>query len=245
MFISGQQQIPYAQVIDFTADPPQIEEGGSTRLSWKTENAEKVTLSTEENAPGESIEPAGTKIVHPQGTTVFFLKAQGTDPAKKVDVARITVTVTPTAIKPDPQIVVFEADRKVLIRGDSTALHWETANASRIELDDATVNPRGDIEIRPDKTTIHWRTSGAIGVELIPFGKVGLSGSKTVSPGKTTTYILTAWGSEKQSTRQKVTITVDSATVSGGTVILAGGGKYLDDKRVIYAIFYGVPFCWN
>jgi peptidoglycan hydrolase-like protein with peptidoglycan-binding domain len=429
-FISGQPPIPSAQVTDFTADPPQIEEGGSTTLSWKTQNAQQVTLSTEEDAAGEIIAPAGTKIVRPQGTTVFFLKAKGTDPEKKVDVARITVTVTPPAAKPNPQIVVFEADRKVLTRGDSTALHWETVHASRIELDDATVKPSGAIKIRPDQTTtyrltainesgksdsgaititvedlprdeiaeiqellvtlgfdagtadglpgprtrtaieafqkesglpvtglpsrdlaerlrethgsvpapqilvfksdrrkiargetlnlrwetanaekvslnplgnveasgerlvrppdtteyelvatnrvgrsvretiaiqaevplkiesltvdrprigpndktaIQWRTSGAERVELIPFGEVSPTGSKTVSPAETTTYILTAWGSEKQATRQKVTITVDAATVSGGTIILAGGGKYLDDKRVIYAILYGVP----
>lgn len=508
-FISGQPPTPPAQVTDFTADPLQIEAGGSTTLSWKTENAQQVTLSTEEDATGESIEPAGTKIVRPQGTTVFFLKAQGADPEKKGDVARITVTVTPPAAEPNPQIVVFEADRKVLTRGDSTALHWETSHASRIELDDATVNPSGAIKIRPDQTTtyrllavnesgksdsqsftitvedlprdeiaeiqellgslgydagtpdglpgprtraaieafenetgipvtglpsrylaeklrdvhgavptpeilvfkserqkisrgetlnlrwetanavkvslnplgsvevsgerpvrpadtteyelvatnrvgksvrktiavqvevsleieslkadrqrigpkdktaIHWRTSGAERVELMPFGEVDLSGSKSVSPDKTTTYelvatssagakinrsvtievgcppnidkfwadsdrikqgaatylrwntscadgvaidpldknlkpdgsrmvspdkttsyILIAWNSEKQVIRQKVTITVDTATVSGGTIILAGGGKYLDDKRVIYAILYGVP----
>ncbi len=29
--------------------------------------------------------------------------------------------------------------------------------------------------------------------------------------------------------------------MSGSTVVLAGGGKYLDDRRVIKAIFYGVP----
>jgi peptidoglycan hydrolase-like protein with peptidoglycan-binding domain len=427
--LSGQQRISHAQVIDFTADPPQIEEGGSVTLSWRTENAQKVTLSTEENAAGDSIAPAGTKIVHPQGTTVFFLKAQGTDPDQKVAVARLTVTVIPPAITPDPQIVVFEADRKTLMRGDSTALHWETAHAARIELDGAAVNPSGDIKIRPDQTTIyrlmafnesgksssnavtitvedlprdeiaeiqkllgtlgydpgtadgqpgprtraaieafqndtglpvtglpsrdlaerlrtahrsfpviesltvdrqrigpndktaiHWRTSGAERVELMPFGEVDLSGSKAVSPDKTTTYelvatssagakanrsvtievgcppkidkfwadsnsikqgattylrwntscadgvaidpldknlkpdgsrmvspdktttyILIAWNSDKQSIRQKVTIAVDAATVSGGTIILAGGGKYLDDKRVIYAILYGVP----
>ena len=38
----------------------------------------------QENAPGESIEPADTKIVRPPGTTTFFLKAQGADPQKKL-----------------------------------------------------------------------------------------------------------------------------------------------------------------
>ncbi|UCD81043.1 MAG: TIR domain-containing protein [Desulfobacterales bacterium] len=508
MVNSGKQSTPSAQVIDFSADPPQIEEGGSARISWKTKNAQKITLSTEKDAAGESIAPAGSKTVRPRATTTFFLKAQGSEPEKTADVAQITVTVTPPAAIPDPQIVVFEADHKVLTRGDGSALHWETAHASRIELDGAPVHPRGDIEIRPDQTTtyrlsainesgqsesraitimvedlprdeiaeiqellsalgydagtadglpgpktrsaieafqndngwpvtglpsrylaeklreaygsvpapqilvfrsdrqkiargetlnlhwetanadrvslnplgnveasgerlvrpadtmayelvatnrigrtvretiaiqvevpleiesltvdrqridpdsktaIHWRTSGAERVDLIPFGEVGPTGSKIVSPNKTTTYelvatsavgakvnrsitievgcppnidkfwadsdridrgsatylrwntscaegveitslgrvkpegslkvspaetttyILTAWGREKQSTQQKVTITVVSATVSGGTIILAGGGSYLDDKRVIYAILYGVP----
>ena len=427
-FISGQQPIPSAQVINFAADPPQIEEGGTTTLSWRTENAQKVTLSTEENSAGESIEPAGTKSVRPQGTTVYFLKAQGSDPDKRVDVARTTVTVTSPATKPDPRIAVFDADRRNLVRGESTALHWKTVHASRIELDDATVDANGDTEIRPeqtttyrlaainesgksdtgsititvedlprdeiaeiqellgrlgydagaadglpgpntraaieafqkntglpatglpsrdlaeklrhaqgsvpvieslradrqriesnDKTVIHWRTSGAERIELIPFGEVGPTGSKTVSPEKTTryelvatssagkkisrsvtievgcppnidkfaadssrinqgegtflrwntscvelveisslgklkpegslriaprettSYILTAWSPDKQSVRQRVTITVDAPVASLRKVILAGGGRYLDDKRVIYAILYGVP----
>lgn len=427
-FIAGQQPVPSAQVIDFAADPQQIEEGGTTTLSWRTENAQNVTLSSEEDAAEESIEPSGKKIVRPHGTTVFLLKAQGKDAEKKVNVARLTVTVIPAPSKPNPQIAVFEADRKNLVRGESTALHWETVHASRIELDGAAVDARGAIEITPeqtstyrltvfnesgksasgaltitvedlsrdeiveiqellarlgydvgtadglpgpntraaieafqndsglpatglpsrdlagklrhaqgsvpviesmtadrqrigpnDKTAIHWRTSGAERVELIPFGEVDPSGSKTVSPdkttrfelvatssagkkisrsvtievacnpnidkfwadnyrinqgettylhwntscvelveitslgkmkpdgnlrispGETTTYILTAWGSEKQATRQKVSITVDSPVASLRTVILAGGGRYLNDKRVIYAILYGVP----
>jgi peptidoglycan hydrolase-like protein with peptidoglycan-binding domain len=508
VFFDGQHPTPSAQIIDFTADPPQIEAGGSTRLSWQTENAKKVTLSWREDEPEESIEPIGTKVVRPQDTTTFYLKAQGADPAKKVERARVTVTVKPPEIKPDPQVVVFESDHRILIRGDSTGLHWETAHASRTELDDAPVNPAGAIQIRPDQTTtyrltafdesgksnskaititvedlprdeiaaiqellgalgydlgtadglpgpntrtaietfqkdnglpvtglpsrylaeklrevhgsvpapqilvfksdrlkinrgetlnllwqtanadkvslnplgsvepsgerrvqpsdnteyeliatnrvgrsvhetiavqvgvpleiisltvdrqrigpnektaIHWRTSGAERVELVPFGKVNPTGSWAVSPDrtttyelvatsaagakvnrsitievgcapnidkfwadsyrikqgdatylrwntscvegveitslgkakpegswkvspdKTTTYVLTAWGREKQSTRQKVTITVESTTVSVRTIILAGDGKYLDDKRVAYAIFYSVP----
>jgi len=427
-FIAGQQPIPAAKVINFAAAPPQIEQGGTTTLSWRTENAQKVTLSMEEGAPGESIEPMGTKTVSPRSTTVFFLKAQGKDVEKKVTVARLTVTVIAPPAKPDPQIAVFEADRRNLIRGESTVLHWETIHASRIKLDDAPVDAQGDIEIKPeqtttyrliafnesgqsasgavtitvedlsrdeileiqellgrlgyavgtadgllgpntqtaieafqkntglaatglpsrdlaerlrhaqgsapvinsltadrqrigpnDKTAIHWRTSGAQKVELVPLGEVDPTGSLSVSPQKTTTYelvatgasgakinrsitievgcqpnidkfwadsyrinqgdttylrwntscvamveitslgrmkpegslrisprettsyILTAWSSDKQSTRQKVTITVDSSVASVETVLLAGGGKYLDDPRVMRAIVYGVP----
>lgn len=169
-FLSG--QISYAQIIELTADPAKIEQGEPTTLNWKTENAVKVTLSTEEDAPGEIIEPAGTKIVHPQETTVFFLKAQGTDPEKKAEIARITVVVTPKTAKPDPKIVVFEAGRKILIRGESTALFWETAEASRIELDDEVVKPKGELEIRPDQTTTY---------RLIAVNESGKTDSKSIT----------------------------------------------------------------
>jgi hypothetical protein len=429
-FFPAPPPLPAAEIIEFTADPEQIEAGGSTQLSWRTANARRVTLGTAEDAPGESIEPAGSQIVQPRTTATFFLKAQGADPEKKSAVARLTVTVAPPANQPHPQIVVYEADRRVLVRGESTALHWETAHASRIELGDAVVKPSGDVEIRPDqttayrlvaanesgqsdsasititveelprgeiveiqellvrlgfdvgtadglpgsrtrsaieafqnetglsptglpsrdlaqklreahesaptpqiivfkserpkirrgetltlwwetanaaavtlnplgtveaagerrvrpaettryelvatnrvgrsvrefltvrvdapleigsltvdrpligpedKTTIRWRTSGAERVELIPFGEVGPSGSQTVSPNKTTTYELVATGADGAKINRAVTITVDAPTVSVVTVILAGGGKYFDDKRVIYSIFSGVP----
>jgi peptidoglycan hydrolase-like protein with peptidoglycan-binding domain len=171
-FLSGQKQIPHAQIIDFAATPPIINAGGSITLSWKTENAEKVTLSTEEDSTGEDLEPVGTKIVDLRDTTVFFLKAMGRDPARKVVVAKITVTVTPEAVKPDPQIIVFETDRNVLIRGESTVLHWETDKAARIELNDNIVNPRGELEIRPDQTTTY---------RLIAVNESGKYNSKSIT----------------------------------------------------------------
>ena len=133
----------------------QIKEGESATLSWSTINAEQVTIATAADQPGETTTKSGSKVVSPGKTTEFILKAQGKGPAGKTAFARRTVTVMVPEIPQSPQIVVFEPDRRVLVRGDSTALHWETVHAARVELDDAVVNPRGDIKIRPEQTTTY------------------------------------------------------------------------------------------
>ena len=421
--------IPSAAILKFGAEPMQIKEGGTATLNWSTVNAVRVTIRSADDPEPEIMPKSGSKAVSPKRTTEYVLTAKGKDPDQDAATALITITVAEPEIAKAPEIVVFDTDRRILVRGDSTALHWETVHAVRVELDDAVVNPRGDIKIRPeqtttyrlnafnsagqsdrrtititvedlpreeiaeiqellgmlgydagtadglpgprtraaieafqnkngltmtglpsrdlaeklreihgsvptpeilvfksdrseikkgealdlfwetvnadrvslnplgdveasgersvrpsesieyellafnrfgrsvrktilirvnvpleialtvdpqriepkDKATLYWRTSGAERVELTPFGDVRQSGSKTVSPDKTTTYVMTAWSADKQTTRREVTINVASEPVSGGTIILAGGGKYLDDSRVIRAIFYGVP----
>ncbi len=421
--------IPSAAILKFGAEPMQIKEGEAATLNWSTVNAVRVTIRSADDPEAEIMPESGSKAVSPKRTTEYVLTARGKDPDRDAATALITITVAEPEIAKAPEIVVFETDRRILVRGDSTALHWETVHADRVELGDAVVNPRGDIKIRPeqtttyrlialnsagqsdrrtititvedmprdeiaeiqellgmlgfdagtadglpgprtraaieafqkengltvtglpsrdladrlrevhgstpapeilvfksdrseikkgeglnlfwetvnadrvslnplgtveasgersvrpsesieyellafnrvgrsvrktilirvnvpleialtvdpqrigpkDKATIYWRTSGADRVELTPFGDVRQSGSKTVSPDKTTTYVLTAWSVDKQTTRQTVTINVEPKPMSGSTVVLAGGGKYLDDRRVIKAIFYGVP----
>jgi len=172
LFDSEKPHIPPAQVSHFTAEPAQIETGGTTILRWQTRNAEKITLSTVEEAPGESIEPAGIKTVRPQDTTTFFLKVQGNDPDQNIVVERITVTVRPPLIEPDPRIVVYETDRRRLVRGEGTALHWETAHAFRVELDGRMVEPAGELDIRPDQTATY---------QLVAVNKSGKSDTKSIT----------------------------------------------------------------
>ncbi len=424
--------MPSAAILKFGAEPMQIKEGEAATLNWSTVNAVRVTIRSADDPEAEIMPESGSRAVSPKRTTEYVLTAQGKDPDRDAATALITITVAEPEIAKAPEIVVFETDRRILVRGDSTALHWETVHADRVELDDAVVNPRGDIKIRPEQTTtyrlialnsagqsdrrtititvedmprdevaeiqellgmlgfdagtadglpgprtraaieafqnqngltitglpsrdlaerlreIHrsapapeivvfksdrlkikkgetlslfWETVNADRVNLKPLGQVQPSGKRSVqppvsteyelrafnrlgrsvrktiaievgcspiidelradsykidqgsktilywktscvdkvfirplskeymkpegriaiAPDKTTTYILTALGPDKQSTHREVTIAVHSATVSGRVFVLAGGGKYLEDKQVIRAIYYGLP----
>src|SRR5690606_39132914 len=61
-------------------DPPQISSGESTRLSWKTHNAEKVEIFDEEDRAiplGDAEAEEGSVEVRPEETTSYRLVATG------------------------------------------------------------------------------------------------------------------------------------------------------------------------
>lgn len=72
--------------IDFTADPDLIQAGGSSTLTWSTENADTVTI---DQGIGD-VDPHGSQVVFPSGTTTYTATASG--PGGGVS-AQATVTV--------------------------------------------------------------------------------------------------------------------------------------------------------
>jgi len=268
--------VPFPEILVFKSERQKISRGETLNLRWETANADKVLLN-----PLGSVEASGERPVRPANTTEYELVA--TNRVGKS--ARKTLAVQ---VEVPLEIESLKADRPRIGPNDKTAIHWRTSGAERVELMPfGEVDLSGSKAVSPEKTTtyelvatssagakvnrsvtievgcppnidkfwvdrdrikqgeatyLRWNTSCADGVAIDPLDKnLKPDGSRQVSPDKTTTYVLIAWNSEKQVIRQQVTITVDAATVSGGTIILAGGGRYLDDKRVIYAILYGVP----
>ena len=71
-----------------------------------------------------------------------------------------------------------------------------------------TANPN---PINPDASSnLSWSTSNCISASISPgIGNVPLSGSHVISPASTTTYVLTATGSNGQTQTQSVTVTVN------------------------------------
>lgn len=79
-------------VADFHAEPITIEEGKSTVLFWKVENAGSVSID-----PLGSVPTSGTRTVEPDRTTTYRIIANG-----NVALNAVTVTVHP---KPQPVVV--------------------------------------------------------------------------------------------------------------------------------------------
>lgn len=120
----------------------------------------------------------------------------------------------------------------------SQTLTLKTACLPRIDefKADSTIISQGKF------TYLRWKTACVDQVAISPLSKKeNPDGSKKVSPDKTTTYLLTARGFENQVIRAKVTISVKPAPIQQLSVILAGGGKYFEDKRFFSAVTYAVP----
>ncbi len=77
---------PGLRIASFTADPPGIEQGQSSRLAWFVSGASTVTLD------GEPVDSSGTRTVTPDITTTYTLVATART-GDGVDTARVTVEV--------------------------------------------------------------------------------------------------------------------------------------------------------
>jgi len=80
---------PPAPSASLSVNPDSIQQGQSTQLSWRTENA------TDVNIEGlGAIEPNGSKSVTPSGSTTYRLTAKGPSGTQEAT-ARVTVTSPP------------------------------------------------------------------------------------------------------------------------------------------------------
>ena len=89
---------PPAPSASLLVNPDSIQQGESTQLSWRTENATDVNIESL-----GTVEPNGSKSVTPNGSTTYRLTAKGPGGTQEAT-ARVTVTTPP----PPPQITETE-----------------------------------------------------------------------------------------------------------------------------------------
>lgn len=142
---------PRPVIEEFAAEPAEIRVGESTRLRWKVQNVDRVTIS---NIVG--VFPTEAEIeITPLATTTFVLTATNAQGVSAT--AEATVQVSPLL----PRIVSFSANPQVIDFGGVTQLSWATRNADRVTI----TNLIGDFdvndsqEVRLDQTTIFTLTA--------------------------------------------------------------------------------------
>lgn len=156
---------PAPGIISFTATPPEIMEGSAAgaELSWKTWKCGEVTLNTKdgENIPVTTENGTGAITVNPEQTTTYVLNARGEDGTKS------TAEVTVTFKKQEPEILVFESDKKRVVPGadEEATLTWSTVKAQNLELTAngkniaiTSENGAGTLRVKPTETTLYTLT---------------------------------------------------------------------------------------
>ena len=145
-----------ARVVSFTADQTEIEEGGKVRISWTTENAERVQLFEgleEIDLEGQPV-AAGTVDVFPSRSSTYRLVASKGDQSDEKSL-QVKVRGFPSAslsIAPSP--IDF---------GGATTITWMTEDAVEVTITDAlgepleggTVEASGSRTIQPASTTTY------------------------------------------------------------------------------------------
>jgi hypothetical protein len=161
---------------------------------------------------GRNAETTWWQIAYPAGSTQRgwisgdpqFTSASNVEGVPIVQAPPRPTPAPPTATPTPalPTIQFFRADRETINPGDKVTLSWDLAGAKEAFL-------------RYDDVT-----EGIVA-----------PGSKTLSPGKTTTYTLLARSAAGDTTAQ-VTVKVNAATATPVTVISDGKSKILDGQTI-------------
>jgi len=87
---------PPAPTATISASPAELQTGQSTTLTWRTENANEITIDGIGTVPA-----TGTRMISPSQSTTYRLMAKGPGGTGEAS-ARVTVTAPPVAMKPSP-----------------------------------------------------------------------------------------------------------------------------------------------
>ena len=113
------------QIVMFNGSPLSITAGGSSTLSWSTNNSTSVTISgLGAQALNGSVSTGALNT-----TTTFTLTATGANGSTVTAV--VTIQVMPATI---PQVVVFTASPQTINAGQSSQLCWQVNGATSISI---------------------------------------------------------------------------------------------------------------
>lgn len=188
------EEPPTLACVFLRVDKTEIRKGESVTLSWKTHNADSITIN---NGVG-SVTPvaAGSKTVTPSGTTTYVATVSG-DAGPSVN-CQVQVVVTDSP-PPSFECVYLKADKSRIEEGESVELSWETRNADSITINNGvgsvtpvragsvTVRPTGDTEYVATVTgpgpDDHCRVSVIVDDEDEPPGGGGGGGRRSARVG--------------------------------------------------------------
>lgn len=144
--ITVEKPIPSKPVINsFYADQRSIKEGQSTALHWSVSGASNIAIDKTGPVP-----PTGSSLIRPSSTTAYTLTASNS--------AGIVVAITQVSVAPRPYppvIKYFSASKRVISRGDSTALSWSVSGASRVDINGRRVSSSGSLSVSPSYSTAY------------------------------------------------------------------------------------------
>jgi hypothetical protein len=144
--------IPNCVINNFTANPNQISQGGSSTLSWNTTDCNSVTISN----LGYNVPVDGSQVVYPTATTTYVLTAYGQNGGPQ------TQSVTVTVNTPILNCVInsFSASPTQITSGGSSTLSWSTTDCTSVSISPniGNVSASGSRIVYPTQTTTYTIT---------------------------------------------------------------------------------------
>ncbi len=160
---------PEVRILSFLASPTNIMAGEVSTLSWRTENADQVTISELGN-----VERSGSAPVSPTETTTYRLTARNRYGEVS---ATATVQVTPGQA---PRVLRFTATPTEIVPPEQSTLAWQVENA-----DEVTITSLGKVALTGNSNVAPTQTTTYTLVARNRFGETSSTTTVTVTPAAT------------------------------------------------------------
>lgn len=190
-------------------NPTSITSGGSSTLTWTTQNAVSADLN------GTTVALNGSQVVSPTATTTYRITAHSSTGA--TDWGQVTLTVTAGGAL----TATISASPTSIVSGGSSTLTWTSTNAVSATLNGAAVAVNGSQVVSPTATTTYTfvvKNSAGATTSAQATVTVGSGGPPAASITENPTSI----SSGGSSTLTWTTKNAVSADLNGTTVALNG-----------------------
>jgi hypothetical protein len=144
------------QILKFQAQPPQVDSGTYTELSWEVTGADKLVLVSENNTQElDSFE--GSQKVRVERQTVFTLKAYNNSMPGQVVEHELSVAVNPPPGSIAPVIEDFRVEPSTITAGQSVTISWHVTGAEEVSIEPLGDNlpPSGTASDFPTQTLLY------------------------------------------------------------------------------------------
>ncbi len=144
------------QILRFQAQPPQVDSGAFTELSWSVQDADRLVMVSDTISQTlDTLE--GSLNVRVERQTVFTLKAYSKSLPGKVVEQVLDVAVNAPPDVPAPVIVDFRVEPATIVAGQPVMITWQVNGAETVSIQPLGDNlpPSGSISDTPTATTLY------------------------------------------------------------------------------------------
>jgi len=186
-----------APVCTLNASPTSITAGGTSKLTWTSQNATSASLNQNIGAVAVN----GSRDVKPTVSTTYTLTVTNSAGVKAT--CSRTVTVTPPPV-PAP-VCTLNVSSATITAGGTSKLTWNTTNASKVSINQniGAVAVNGSRDVKPTVSTTYTLTAeNSAGVKVSCSQKITVNPTPVIVPSPTCTLnasptSITAGGTSK------------------------------------------------
>ncbi|MEJ2597107.1 MAG: FHA domain-containing protein [Anaerolineales bacterium] len=144
------------KILRFQAQPPQVDSGAYTEISWSVTGADKLVLVSDVFSQTlDSFE--GSQKIRIERQTVFTLKAYNNSlPGQAIEQV-LDVAVNPPPSRPAPVIQDFRVEPATITAGQSVTITWQVSGAEEVSIQPLGdhLPPSGSVSEAPAGTSLY------------------------------------------------------------------------------------------